>query len=141
MKYNGKELVPITTTDVQCLPKRMLVWDTLSNNAEERVVIALVKDKFDKIYVIAQHESASGIAIWEYCAEFPSVRNATNRELAEWLAKGNGEVRTNGQYVYTHWNYVSSDANKIITSLIFVKKFEDDDWHKPTAEYLDLVQK
>ena len=140
MKYNGKELVPITTTDVQNLPKRMLVWDTLSNTAEERVVIALVKDKFDKIYVIAQHNFTSGVTIWEYCAEIPSIRNATHRELAEWLAKGNGEVRTNEQYVYTHWNYCITDADKIITSLLFVKKFEDDDWHKPTVEYLDLVQ-
>lgn len=144
MKYNGKELIPITTTDVQSLPKRMLVWDTLSNNAEERIVIALVKDKFDKIYAIAQHAFTSGIAIWDYCAEIPKVRLATNSELSQWLAKGNGEIRLENElhldkkYVYTHWNYDYKDANKTVMSPVLVKKFEDYEWHEPTIDYLGI---
>ena len=141
MIYNGKALVPIITTDVQGLPKKMLVWDSNCNYAEERIVIALVKDKFDVIYAIAQCESMTGICVWHYCAEIPKVRVVTNSELSQWLAKGNGEVRLASEQhldVYTHWNYDYKDANKTVTSPILVKKFEDTEWHEPTVDYLGI---
>ena len=108
------------------------------HHAEERTVVALVKDAFGIIYAIAQCESRSGVGVWQYCAEFPSVRNVTNHELAEWLAKGNGEVCTNEKYVYTQWSYVITDANKTVKSPILVKKFEDTEWHEPTIDYMGI---
>lgn len=144
MIYNGKALVPIITTDVQGLPKKMLVWDSNCHHSEERTVLALIKDKFDVIYAIAQCESRTGVGVWHYCAEIPKVRVATNSELSQWLAKGNGEVRLESEqhldkkYVYTHWNYDYIDANKTVSSLILVKKFEDTEWHEPTVDYLGI---
>lgn len=137
MIYNGRELLPITTADVQGLPKKMLVWDSNCNYVEERTVIALVRDKFGVIYAIAQSESMKGVAVWQYCAEIPKVRIATNSELSQWLAKGNGEVHHNG-IVYVYWNYDYKDANTIVKSSILVKKFKDTEWHEPTIDYLGL---
>lgn len=140
MIYNDKVLVPITTADVQGLPKKMLVWNSNCNHAEERTVIALVKDEVGVIYAIAQitpTERRSGVAVWQYCAEIPKVRIATYSELSQWLAKGNGEVRHNG-IVYAHWNYDYRDANNIVKSQILVKKFEDTEWHEPTVDYLGI---
>ena len=137
MIYNGKALVPISTTDVQGLPKKMLVWDSNCHHAEERIVVAIVKDNCGDIYAIAQYESRTGVGVWQYCAEIPKVRVATNSEVSQWLAKGNGEVQLRGN-VYIHWTYDYRDANTTITSPILVKKFEDTEWHEPTIDYLGI---
>lgn len=57
----------------------------------------------------------------------------TNRELAEWLARGNGEICMSDIRLSYH-NYEEDD--KPVTEM-FVRKW-DDVWHRPTRQYLGL---
>lgn len=72
------------------------------------------------------------------------MSKTTNRELAKWLARGNGEWRhepSNSGTVYTTYKYNESDADKPITRNlegqdIVIRKWHDKEWHEPVDEYL-----
>ena len=60
----------------------------------------------------------------------------TNRQVAEWLAKGNGQVYT-GDNIYTDLIY---DVNEEHNYCDFeIRKWSDDGWHEPTKEYISEV--
>ena len=77
---------------------------------------------------------------WKHCAEIPKVPElelVTYRELASWLAEGNGEVMW-ANNVLSNWNYSSDEENKALDESLSVRKWDDTEWHKPTREYLGL---
>ena len=77
---------------------------------------------------------------WKHCAEIPEVPESklvTYRELARWLAKGNGEVMW-ANNVLSNWNYSTDEENKALDESLSVRKWDDTEWHKPTREYIGL---
>lgn len=79
----------------------------------------------------------------QHCAEIPEVTESkpvTYRELARWLAKGNGEVMW-ANNVLSNWNYSTDEENKALDESLSVRKWDDMEWHKPTREYLGLEDK
>ena len=64
-----------------------------------------------------------------------SKRLATNRELAMWLSKGNGEICMYSDITLTYHQYEQDD--ELVTDIL-VRKWCDDSWHKPTRQYLGL---
>lgn len=60
----------------------------------------------------------------------------TNRHLAMWLAKGNGECRS-GADISTSFSYPydDSDGSSKVDDGIFVRRWGDAEWHKPDSEY------
>lgn len=132
MKYKGIELKEITEPQIFDPPKKMLVWDNCSNIAELDVYAIIGRSDFRVIC-----ESSS----WRHCAEIPSslpeLKPITERELARWLANGNGEVKS-ASTIYSHWNYYPESENKSIPNYFTVRKWYDTEWHKPTREYLGL---
>ena len=69
-----------------------------------------------------------------------STRRMTNRELAEYLAKGNGEMKTVYfslhdfkfiSSVCTSYNYVEGTENEEISDSIRVRDFDSDKWEEP----------
>lgn len=68
---------------------------------------------------------------------FKTTRRMTNKELAEWLAKGNGEVKHNGIYNVTidHFhNYFTSDENKEVDDNVSIREWGSDEWKEPLIE-------
>ena len=69
----------------------------------------------------------------------------TNRELAKWLAKGNGEYHTGS---YSNWRttiqidfvYIDNEWSNKVDENIRVRKWEDEEWHRPTYEYCGMVK-
>lgn len=63
----------------------------------------------------------------------------TTRELARWLAMGNGEGRFggNGTNVFNNITYSIDTEDSPVTEY-FVRKWKDTEWHEPTREYLGL---
>ena len=66
-------------------------------------------------------------------AEIPKKRRMTNRELAKWLAQGNGECRFNSgirstTYTYTHDNEPVTDKN------VTIRGWNEEEWHEPEVE-------
>lgn len=132
MKYKGIELKEVTEPQLFDQPKKMLVWDSDYGCLAELNVYAIVNRKGCR--VITEN------AAWRHCAEIPKVPElelVTYRELARWLAEGNGEVMW-ANNVLSNWNYSTDEENKALDESLSVRKWDDKEWHKPTREYLGL---
>lgn len=71
-----------------------------------------------------------------------NVRIVNNKELSQWLAQGNGEyARVDGTghvcNCHTEWSYAPQDEHAPVTNVV-VRKWGDDLWNEPTADYLGL---
>ena len=133
MKYKGIELKEFESEKPVLFdpPKRMLVWDYDDEIPTEEDVIAFIPNRYHK--VIEQ------MSVSIHCAEIPEVvcRRATNREIAKWLAEGNGEVKYENT-VFPNWNYWYNQENCIVKNSLYARKWCDKEWHEPTREYLGL---
>lgn len=136
MKYKGIELKEITEPQLFDPPKKMLVWGTYEGITELDVYAIVSRKDFP---VICENST------WQHCAEIPEVPESkfvTYRELARWLAKGNGEVNDELDddecAIYTSQFYWKGQENNSVEDSIYVRKCDDTEWHKPTREYLGL---
>lgn len=135
MKYKGIELKEITEQQIFNPPKKMLVWDKDNEYPSTANVCAIVSRNNNR--VITEN------AAWRHCAEIPEVpesKPVTFRELARWLAEGNGEVNCSNTCC-ANWNYSIDNENKFLSEKFSVRKWDETEWHKPTREYLGLEDK
>ena len=131
MEYKGIELKEVTEPQLFDPPKKMLVWGRYKNITELNVYAIVGRKDFP---VICENST------WRHCAEIPKVPElelVTYRELASWLAEGNGEVMW-ANNVLSNWNYSTDEENKALDESLSVRKWDDTEWHKPTREYLGL---
>lgn len=134
MKYKGIELTEVTEPQLFDPPKKMLVWERYGGITELDVYAIVSRKDFP---VICENST------WQYCAEIPKVPElelVTYRELARWLAEGNGEAKVM-KTVFIHWTYGETEANDNVGENVSVRKWYDTEWHKPTREYLCLENK
>ena len=131
MEYKGIELKEVTEPQLFDPPKKMLVWGRYKNITKLNVYAIVGRKNFP---VICENTT------WRHCAEIPKVPElelVTYRELASWLAEGNGEVMW-ANNVLSNWNYSTDEENKALDESLSVRKWDDTEWHKPTREYLGL---
>ena len=131
MKYKGIELTEVTEPKLFDPPKKMVVWGRYENITELDVYAITSRKDFP---VICENST------WGHCAEIPEVPESklvTYRELARWLAEGNGEVMW-ANNVLSNWNYSTDEESKDLDESLSVRKWDDTEWHKPTREYLGL---
>lgn len=71
------------------------------------------------------------------CNKKPKKR-MTNRQLAMWLTKGNGE-RSSDKLAnsYHHHAYLKSEANDFVDECILVRKWDSEEWVEPTVDLLE----
>ena len=142
MQYNGIELVEITEPQVFDPPKKMVVWDNDANK-KECIVAAILPGVAYPVATIDVLGRLDGN--YSHCAEIPEEpkpRRATNRELAKWLAQGNGQiskVEDGVLYTSSSWDYHREDDSFVKEEYrIRVRKWDDTDWNEPTIDYLGL---
>ena len=131
MEYKGIELKEVTEPQLFDPPKKMLVWGRYKNITELNVYAIVSRKDFP---VICENST------WRHCAEIPKVHEleiVTYRELARWLAEGNGEVMW-ANNVLSNWNYSTDEESKAIDESLSVRKWDETEWHKPTREYIGL---
>ena len=59
----------------------------------------------------------------------------TNRQLAEWLAKGNGEhTHKNTDMSYTAYGYYKSEENDPVSDKIRIRSWDSEEWVIPTVD-------
>lgn len=133
MEYQGKKLVEYKPTEIVFFnpPKKMLVWDSNSSEPTENDVVAFIPSRENFPVVAVKHT-------WMHCAEIPEQKFVTNRELAEWLAKGKGQIQIYDN-IYTIISYKANQENS--PAEFKVRKWTDTEWHSPTREYLGLEDK
>lgn len=142
MKYKGIELNKFTSDRPVLFdtPKKMLVWDEGFDDALVLDVFAYLP--WRPLPVIGHTRT------WKYCAEIPKVltketkpRQATNLELAKWLAQGNGMVKTSGgSCACSNFCLTTYDIDDTCSNEWVVRKWNDKEWHKPTADYMGLEE-
>ena len=67
------------------------------------------------------------------------LRRATYLELAMWLAQGNGLFEDkNSQLLRMFSNLDRETANDELPDFVLVRKWDDKEWHEPTAGYMGL---
>lgn len=136
MKYKGIELKEFTSDKPVVFdpPKKMLVWD--KDNGKPIQCDVLMYHPRYTYPVICEDDS------FRYCAEIPELkpRRATNLELAKWLAQGNGIYRLT--FLPASWGSelaLGNDTSECaVNSDIQIRKWDDDEWHEPTADYMGL---
>lgn len=147
MNYKGKELKDISgTPQIIDPPRDMLVWDDDPKNmlcrpvSEPLIVrvVAIVNSNKLNGKVIAETESS--FVRYGHCAEIPKPRRATNRELAKWLAQGNGEMQDESSLncVFTVLNYGPFCDDYSASDIYKVRKWNDTDWHEPDVQYMGI---
>jgi len=93
INYNGIELEEVTEPQIFDPPKLCVCSDD-DGNVCEWYVSAILPQSSKRTYRIIANTKNGENAIARHCAilpEKPAPRMATNRELARWLAQGNGE--------------------------------------------------
>ena len=137
MQYNGIELKEITEKQIFNQPKKMLVWNNTMDYAVSSMIVAIV-ERMDGLCAICYDGES-----YPHCADIPEEpkpRRATNRELAKWLAQGNGQmlnVRDGLMPISSSWAYFGDD-DSFIKLDYRVRKWEDTEWHEPTADSLGI---
>jgi hypothetical protein len=144
IKYNGMELEEVTTPQIFDPPRKCVVWSDNIRPVERNVIAVLPKVSYP---VIIEFDS-TGIIQCQHCAllpDPPKPRRATNRELARWLAQGNGEWGISKFGVIDKaeigWFYDTGYEKQTFQSNLRVRKWSDTEWHEPTVDYLGLEDK
>ena len=110
-------------------------WGRLSSEISNNCSFPLVNEEDGQNYKFFYSDPK-----WNRAA--PHNRRATNRELAHWLNKGNGEcisVDDRGwkSQCRTTWPYNELNENAIVHS-VYIRKWYDTEWHDPDASYMEL---
>ena len=137
MKYKGIEIKEFASGRPVVFdpPKMMLVWDDASGIG--------VRSDIVHAYLPVRCQPVQGQEYsWGHCAEIPGEtkpRRATEMELARWLAKGNGcFTNVDGDYCWTSTEYDGTNPGKECNPDWRVRKWDDKEWHEPTADYMGL---
>lgn len=64
------------------------------------------------------------------------TRRMMNKELARWLAEGNGQKATINGNVISYHSYELDDANKEVEDCM-IREWDSDEWHEPLVEVTD----
>lgn len=132
MKYNGQELEPITAPHIFNPPKEMLVWDEDDDEPKIREVWGIAPSLASQRYPVM-----GTVTNYKHCAEIPEPKRATNRELSKWITQY-GELTYDLNTVYHEFSYNEPDRENPVTNGIFIRKWEDTDWHEPTVDYMGM---
>ena len=135
IKYNGMEIESISECKVFDDQHNMLVWNRDFETPIEKFVCAIIPYRHEGRVITRG-------GAYDYCAEVPEKPApciATNRELAKWLAQGNGELNIHNTEIHTYFNYTPENADKECKEEIFkVRKWDDTEWHEPTVDYMEI---
>ena len=137
MKYKGIELKEFTSDKPVVFdpPKTMLCWNTTDPEPFKRTVLAYIPRTF--------HSVITNFDEYTACAEIPEVspRLVNHRELAKWLAQGNGEWKKASEDFPRRRAYFDYTDDLEPLQNVLVRKWVDEDWRDPTADYMGLEAK
>ena len=150
IKIGKYEVEEVTKTQVFDPPKEMLVWsyrEGKPDNAEVVEVMAIIGKLERHARVIYKFKGDDRACYWaSHCglikSEVMKYRYATRRELARWLAQGNGQ-RTATNYADVHsdmWVYPKNCDNEPVDKDVLVRKWDDEEWHEATIDYLGIKE-
>lgn len=141
INYKGMELEEITEPQIFDPPKKMVVADG-QNSPRTAIVTAILAQSSGHSFRVL---TDNNVICYRRCAllpEKPEPRRATNRELAKWLAQGNGEVQDKSALycTFTSLNYGPKLEDHPVIDHYKIRKWDDTEWHEPTVDYMGMGQ-
>lgn len=138
MKYNGIELTPITEPQIFNPPKEMIVWDREGNTPQKNLVCAITTRRDYPIITFTSY--------FNFCAEIPEEpkpKRATNIQLSEWLAKGNGmwKRKNNDSTIYINYSFFEDLEEDEVDDDVLIRPFGTTEWLEPTLENMGMVKR
>lgn len=136
MKYKGIELKIFDSNETIFFdpPKKMIVWFADAPEPHPDDVVCFVPGRYYPAVAMGGQ--------FDYCAEIPEEpkpRRATNKELAKWLAQGNGLcTHCSGASVWTDSELDEDSLSDECNPDWRIRKWDDEEWHQPTADYMGL---
>jgi len=135
MNYKGIELKEFASDEpiIFDQPKEMLVWDYESSAEPSRAKVYAYLPNQDYPFQTASRYN------FKHGAELSKPRRATNLELMKWLAQGKGycnNILSSG--VWATYEFDADIADKPCFESFRIRKWDDSEWHEPTADYMEL---
>ena len=137
INFGGKTMVEFTS-DVPVVfdqPLKMYVTDNSDFTAGSIEDIIAYFPGRASLKAIGIHNS------WRYCFSFPDEpepRRATWLELAKWCLAGNGLVLDKTlERIDTGVIFKVEHQNKQVDKHIYIRKWDDTEWHEPTMDYME----
>lgn len=128
-------IVSVSDDDYPCF------YGRLSSDESTNVSFPFVKEENNKHYRFFYYDPG--------LQQFPTyyrTRRITNRELALWLAHGNGEAcyfsGVQASDCFTEFRYPPDDGDKPVSPCppvrLMIRRWYEAEWHEPTADYIGL---
>lgn len=86
----------------------------------------------NKVYPFRNDDGYVAQFIREVIEEEPALM--TNRQLSEWLAKGNGQMRSAGALLYSLLVYEPKNEHDAVPKNIRIRRWDSDEWVVPTVD-------
>ena len=140
IKYNGMELEEFTSDKPVIFdpPKKCVVRNEIGT-LEVSEILGYDPRRFIEARFIGKNGASWGAGA--ILPEKPAPRRVTNRELAKWLAQGNGEISGDTkEYTIAGFYYAIGDENTPAKDELKVRKWDDTEWHEPTVEYMGIEE-
>lgn len=106
-------------------------------NLKEKVELGLTPYELKGInkgyYPFKMHETACYQFLYPY--EEPPKQRMTNRQLAEWLTKGNGEyTHSNKTSAFVVFSYSIGTGNQPVAGGFNIRTWDSEEWVEPTVD-------
>lgn len=149
MEYDETRVYTAKNADKLEAGSKVIVADNmrdLRNYVEgDRVTELLRINSDDDAYRFeARYEGGEAKWILAYLVEEPKKEElVTNRELAEWIAKGNGQASSSSTNISSAirvdiigWNYAHNQDEKAVPSDTRVRRFGERNCYPPTRKFI-----
>lgn len=123
--------------------KKVIASDFLSDLLEEktayhRLVVILARITDDNKFSFSTENKDKEYVMFQFIREVieeDEPKLMTNRQLAEWLAKGNGERKLReDEPVSNALIYYEDDENLPVGEDVVIRPWDSDEWVKPTVD-------
>lgn len=91
-------------------------------------------DREYSLFEIIPDSNYGGYWYLLYPYEEPSKKRMTNRQLAEWLAKGNGQYTTGGTIYHRLGYSCNNEDAQILKECYKIRSWGSEEWIEPTVD-------
>ena len=116
--------------------KKYVFSDIFKNICDEAIAVLKFHSELKAVgkesYPFTTEKGGCFQFIREVIEEEPALM--THRQLAEWLAKGNGQMRYTDALTYPYHFYNPIEENKSVAEYTRIRRWDSDEWVVPTVD-------
>lgn len=140
INYDGMELEEFISNEPVTFPKgtNAVCWDGDGIKCVREILAYIPYLRYRVLTLGADDCDGQSYMACALLSNTPKPRRATNRELAKWLAEGEGELLVQ-RCVTNYMSYAVGEDDTECLSAQLVRKWSDAEWHEPTVDYMGIT--